>query len=96
MTGHRPDPCATCDRPEDAHAATCAMHPRNWGRDAILSDLPGTATLDRELWVCMAGNAGRCDITDDPLYAGHRCTHDDGHDGPHECPCGHQWGDDDA
>ena len=40
-------PCATCDQPENEHADHCLMHPDNWGREAIPSDIPGTATLNR-------------------------------------------------
>lgn len=47
---------------------------------------------------CGAETVGHCDVFSPPYYASetrwsHYCVHvdGDGHDGPHECGCGHQW-----
>lgn len=50
------------------------------------------SALDAELFVCMESDAARCEL--DPTgdgWAHHRCNHDDPHNGPHECVCGHTW-----
>lgn len=89
----QPDPCATCDRPEDDHAHTCPLSPR-YVADPIPSDIPGTATqqaaVERELLVCPAEEYSRCQLTG-PFVGPHLCTFDDGHSGGHECGCGHRW-----
>lgn len=39
---------------------------------------------------CPAETIGHCTHHDDHTWV-HDCTRPPGHDGPHECGCGHQW-----
>lgn len=52
-----------------------------------------SAALDAELYVCPAETPGRCHHR---FRHTHACDYDDGHQGAHECACGHRWSDDDA
>ena len=55
-----------------------------------------SAEIDAELYVCPAEDLSRCDLIGPYRVAPHHhCNHDDGHPPPHECACGHRWGDDD-
>ncbi|BBY78923.1 hypothetical protein H7I53_18075 [Mycolicibacterium pulveris] len=46
-----------------------------------------------ELNTCDVEIPGHCSLIPDDKR--HFCEGDDGHDGAHECACGHRWKDDD-
>lgn len=45
--------------------------------------------IEREIYMCSAEEGVRCDHRIG--WWAHACDYDDGHDGAHECICGHTW-----